>query len=172
MLPRVVCAQSIPIPAPIQSLDVRVTAEFNKQNSTLTDIPMSGTVTLQAGATYSFEFTGFYSAIQPAGGIQLAVGGTATATNIRYSCASALNDATIATNPAAIATALGTSVCSRADAGGGALILAGLYTVNAGGTFTIQFAQNTTNAGANANCAAGNGACIFTGSYLRIRQVP
>lgn len=161
-------AQSVPVPAPIQVLDVRVTSEFNQTSTTtLADIP-GLTVTLQAGATYTSEGT-LYTRSASTGGVKVAFGGTATMTSMR--CSLGIQDYNA---PYGFA---GDFVTAQTTAVGLTSVAKGLIqtfcqmTINAAGTVTIQFAQNAADAGASA-CASTAGSCVLTGSYWRIRQVP
>lgn len=139
----------------------------NRNTRVVTSIPITSNVilanlagltsTLTAGVAYSFEATLFTTA-SASGGVQASISGTATATSIEYEG--------ILTSAAAIATqtratALGGVVCSSASATAGTLYITGTILVNAGGTLTVQFAQNTTNASAST---------VLAGSWFKVWQ--
>lgn len=114
----------------------RVSTQFDKTNTTLADIT-GLSVTVLAARTYTFTAT-LYVTAAAAGGAKVAVAGTATATAIRYG-ATTYTAATV--NAQAQATALGTAVGASTTAVD-KIVMDGTITVNAGGTLTLQFAQN------------------------------
>jgi len=97
-------------------------------------------VSVDAGKKYLITARLFMN--ETAGGVQVALGGTATATSLKANIA--IWDTVNRTNT--IVTALG-SAASHGGAGGGAhyIPIDGTIEVNAAGTLTIQWAQNTTN---------------------------
>lgn len=108
-----------------------------------------------AAGTYSFEAVIFTTAAA-AGGVQLAIAGTATATAIEYEGQLTSAAALVAQTRA---TALAGVVCSNASATAGTAWITGTIVVNAGGTLTVQFAQNTSNASAST---------VLAGSWFRV----
>ena len=120
---------------------VRTTAGFTAaSNTTLTNITAL-TQNVLAGQSYHFRVWAPTTATA-AGGIQFAIAGTATATNITYE---GYIDGATKTRASALAAA----VCSSASATTGTATIEGTIQVNAAGTLTVQFAQNTTNASAS-----------------------
>jgi hypothetical protein len=97
--------------------------------------------TVLAGQTYHFRVWAPTTATA-AGGIQFAIAGTATATNITYE---GYIDGATKTR----AAALGTAVSSSAAATTGTATIEGTITVANAGTLTVQFAQNTSNVAAS-----------------------
>jgi hypothetical protein len=123
-------------------------------NATLANVT-GLSVNLAASTVYSFE-AWLLTTATSGGGVQAAIGGTATATSIEYEG--------IMTSAAALvdqnrASALATAVCSSATTTGGTIRITGTIVVNAAGTLTVQFAQNTSNAGAST---------VLAGSWFRV----
>lgn len=117
----------------------RVTADFTKTNDAALANVTGLTVNVGAGKTYHFEAWLPYTA-DAVGGHKYAIAGTATATDIRYhitSVADATNLNVITATQVALAGASG-----QAGSVGGDTRISGTITVNAGGTLTVQFAQN------------------------------
>jgi predicted RecA/RadA family phage recombinase len=122
------------------SLQVRATTALAKTtNVTLADIT-GLSVTLAAGGKYAFKGTLFTSSTAN-GGAKVGFGGTATATSLIAEGA-LWNGATIGT--VAQVTALGTLV--NATEATTKIEITGEIVVNAGGTLTIQGAQNASHA--------------------------
>jgi hypothetical protein len=139
--------------------DLRLNANQNFATATLANI--NGlSATLIAGRTYRFEANVQVTANAAAGGVQLAVGGTATIANIIYD--GYLTNAA-GTAAYAQAVALNTAVASAAVAAPLTGFIKGTVTVGAtGGTLTIQAAQNTANATATT---------VAQGSTMTVRDV-
>ncbi|RJQ26425.1 hypothetical protein C4577_03675 [Candidatus Parcubacteria bacterium] len=139
----------------------RVSTQFDSTSETLADIT-GLSVTVIAGRTYTFiarVWTSF-----GAGAVKYSVGGTCTATAIRWSSNLAwpTGDAQAYYNTA-MRTALGTEdVYAGAISNTGWLDITGTITVNAGGTLTIQLARNT---------ASGTTSALI-GSYLIVEDMP
>jgi hypothetical protein len=138
--------------------DVRTSAQFNVASSTvLADIP--GLVfPVTAGSTYGFTAT-LYTTSNVAGGVKMAMNGTATATAINY--AARTFDPTGFVGYARVA-ALGTAAGAVTAVTNAVMDITGTITVNAGGTLTVQFAQNASN-GANSS--------VLVGSTLRVWNI-
>lgn len=139
----------------------RVTGDVSNSTTTLADAT-GLSINVKAGRTYSFEFDLSITAAA-AGGIKVAISGTATATNIVY-------DGWILDGSAGgvvgntQATALNTVVATSTITGTTAhVIVRGTITVNAAGTLKLQFAQNTSNATATV---------VKLGSYLIAQDMP
>ena len=120
----------------------RVGTQFDKTtNTTLGDVT-NLSVTVGAGDTYKFKAHLFVNA-DATGGSKYAIGGTATATNIIYSIR-LLDEGTDAYTIVSRQTALGGNA-GQAGTTAGNCIIEGSIVVNAGGTLTVQFAQNASN---------------------------
>ena len=143
----------------LQQQQAYVTTIFTtSSNTTLANVTgLSATVV--SGKTYRFEAF-LFTASTSGGGVKFAVGGTATATSTIIQGASMSSGTTYAGNNSR-ATALGTAVGS-ALIGDGICRINGEIVVNAGGTLTIQFAQNTSN---------GADSSVLVGSYFVVTQL-
>lgn len=117
----------------------RVSTQYDtgSNDTTLDNIP-GLSVTLIGGKTYRFRAVLFTSAA--AGGVRAGIGGTCTATAIIYQGIN-LESGVLITR----ATALGTTVAGAITAAA-IITIEGMITVNAGGTLTVQFAQQVNNA--------------------------
>jgi len=136
----------------------RVTAQFDKTNdAALGDIP-GLSVVVQAGRTYSFEAILFTSS-NVATGVQAAIAGTATATAIIYDGLTV--NAGLATQGRAVA--LGGAVGGVTAVTAAQIRINGTITVNAGGTLTVQFAQNV---------AGGVASSVLVGSTFIVQNIP
>lgn len=123
----------------------RVTADVTQTSTTALANVAGLTVNVAAGRTYSFEADLSWTDAA-AGGIQAAIAGTATATNIIYD-GWVIDSGANGIKGNAQATALGTAVANTTTTGtAGHLTISGTITVNAAGTLTVQSAQNTSNA--------------------------
>jgi len=122
---------TIPVPT--------VTTQFDKTNdATLANIT-GLSQDLIASRVYIFEAVLWVDA-NVTGGSKFAIAGTATATNIKYDIM-LLDEGTDAYTIVSRQTALAGSA-GQAGTTAGLCIIKGLITVNAAGTFTVQFAQN------------------------------
>jgi hypothetical protein len=136
----------------------RTTSDVNKTNSTLATIT-GLSVNVEAGRAYYFRAVLF---VDPhvTGGHKYAVGGTCTATSIKYYIRS-IEDATglnvISSRQVALGGAAG-------QAGATAVLteIFGTIVVNAGGTLLLQFAQDATNASAST---------VLTDSFFEVQQL-
>lgn len=139
----------------------RVTSDFSRTSSTALTNVTGLSVNVQAGRTYSFE-AWLDCTDAAAGGVQAAIGGTATATSIAYIGYTVADNAI---KGKANATALGTAVGSTTttETTGIVIIINGTITVNAAGTLTVQFAQNTSN---------GTASIVKQGSYFIVHDMP
>jgi len=120
--------------------ETRVTTQFDKTSDvTLANIP-GLTSTLIAGRKYRFA-ADLYTTSNTAGGVQVAIGGTATATSIVYDG--------FTTNAGVItqsrATTLGAAVGAVTTVTAAHIKIEGTIVCNAAGTLTVQFAQNASN---------------------------
>jgi hypothetical protein len=119
----------------------RTTSQFDKTNTTLADIT-DLSITLASGKTYKFTANLFVTA-DATGGLKVAMSGTATITSARYDIV-AVNKGTSAIVISSEKTALDSS-SGHAGATTATVTVEGVITVNAGGTLTVQFAQNAAN---------------------------
>jgi hypothetical protein len=142
--------------------EARVTADV-AFTSTTTLANITGlTVNVAAGRTYSFQVEISWTDAA-AGGIQLAMSGTATATNIIYD-GWIVDSAANGIKGNAQATALGTAVANAATTGtAGHASIFGTITVNAAGTLTVQAAQSVSN---------GTATTIKRGSRMIVFDMP
>ncbi len=137
---------------------VRVSTQFDKTSDvTLANVP-GLSVTVLAGKSYGFTAT-LYTSSNVAGGVQAAIAGTATATAVIYegetTAGAAIGAQTRATALATAVGALTTVTAARID-------IEGTITVNAGGTLTVQFAQNASNGAASS---------VLVGSVFEVWQI-
>src|SRR5262249_7630642 len=138
--------------------DSRVTSDFSVTSSTTLTNVTGLTVTVVAGKTYSFVAT-LFTTSNVAGGVQAAIAGTATATAIIYEGETTAGAAIGAqTRASALATAVGAITAVTAAR----IDIMGTITVNAGGTLTVQFAQNASN---------GTASVVKQGSTFRVWQI-
>lgn len=140
----------------------RVTSPVSVTSSiTLADVT-GLTVNVKAGRTYSFAVDVPYTCAA-AGGIQLAMSGTATATNIVYD-GYVIDSGSNGIKGNAQATALGTAVANTTTTGtAGHAVIRGTITVNAAGTLKVQMAQNTSN---------GTATVALQGAYMIVQDMP
>lgn len=137
--------------------DARVVTAFTATSSATLANVTGLSATVVASGSYNFHALLFTTATS-GGGVQAAISGTATATSVIYegvlvSGGSIVNQTR--------ATSLGSAVGSSATATAGTITIDGEITVNAAGTLTVQFAQNTSNAAAST---------VLAGSYLKVWQ--
>ena len=135
-----------------------VSSQFDKtSDTTLANIP-GLSVNVSASGVYIFTAT-LFTTSNVAGGVKAAVGGTCTATSIVYE-----GEATAAAAIGAQtrASALGTAVAGVTAVTAARIDIIGTITVNAGGTLTIQFAQNTSN---------GTASSVLVGSYMIVQRI-
>lgn len=125
------------------------TAAFNATSNTTLAIITGTSNNVVASGVYAFTAT-IRTTAPTAGGIKVQMGGTATATN--YNATVFNYAATVLTITSS--AAYGTPDFSSATATAETLVISGTVTINAAGTFGIQFAQNTSNA-TSSTVAAG-----------------
>lgn len=119
-----------------QGQQSRVSTQFDKTNETLANIT-GLTANVAAGKTYRFRAE-LYTTSDVAGGIQVAIAGTATATAIVYDGFTI--DAGLTTQGRG--TALATAVAAVTGVTAAHVTITGTITVNAAGTLTVQSARN------------------------------
>lgn len=140
----------------LTGLAVRNSAQFDVTSSTTLATVTGLSENVEAGRTYAFR--AYIQTSAGAGGIKLAVGGTATATAISYEgeLTSASNDNVVLIDRA---TALGTTVCDSSTTTTGTCKIEGVIQVNAAGTLVIQFAQSASN---------GTASSVLANQYLQL----
>jgi hypothetical protein len=126
-------------------LSSRVSTQFDKTSSTVLANVTGLTATVTAGRTYAFEAI-LFTTSNSAGGVQFAIAGTATATAVIYE-ALVFNAAAISAQTRATALAAAVGGVTAVTVAKARIV--GTITVNAGGTLTVQFAQNASNAAAS-----------------------
>jgi len=117
----------------------RVTTQFDKTNSAALATVTGLSVNVEAGRSYYFE-AHLYVDADITGGHQYAIGGSATATNIKYqidSIDNTLNVFIITARQVALGGAAGQAGATIIET-----IIKGQIVVNAAGTLVVQFAQN------------------------------
>jgi len=135
----------------------RVSTQFDA-TSTTTLADITGlTANVAAGKIYRFEAK-LYTTSNVAGGVKVAIAGTATATAIVYE--GLTTDAGLITQSRG--TALGTAVGAVTAVTAGYITISGTITVNATGTLTVQFAQNASN---------GTASSVLVGSTFVITEM-
>lgn len=142
----------------IQTQQSRVSSQFDKTNTTLANVT-GLTASVVAGKVYKFEANLYFDA-DATGGSKFAIAGTATATAIIYhvdEICDATNAFTINSRQTALAGSAGQAGCTA-----GVTKITGTITVNAGGTLTVQFAQNASNGTSS----------VLVGSTFKTEQIP
>jgi hypothetical protein len=119
-------------------------------------------VSLQPSATYHFRASLPWTAGAGTAGLKVALGGNATVTNLR----AVIRIATIAGTGSGIVTALASAVGAN-GAGPEVAEIDGAIEVNTGGTFLVQWAQNTSD-GTNGT----NGTTVQRGASLVVTRLP
>lgn len=117
----------------------RVTTQFDKTNTTLAGVT-GLTATVKAGGKYTFHAVLFVDA-DAVGGQKYAIGGTATATSIVYNInalCNTTNGYVITSRQTALAGSSGQAGCTS-----NYVEINGTIVVNAAGTLTVQFAENS-----------------------------
>lgn len=139
----------------------RVSSQFDKTSSiTLADVT-GLSMNLMAGRTYTFRAV-LYTTSNVAGGVKVAIAGTATATAIVYE-AYVLETGVVKVPGTTRATALATTVGDVTAVTVATIVIEGTITVNAAGTLTVQFAQNASN---------GSASSVLVGSSFMARDNP
>jgi len=129
----------------ITGLAARNSAQFDKTADTTLANVTGLTRDVEAARAYAFRAV-IQTTAPMTGGLKLAVSGTATMTAISYEGHLRMTTGIIATTRA---TALDTVVCASTTTTTGTCVIEGVMVVNVGGTLTIQFAQNASDASAS-----------------------
>ena len=135
----------------------RVTSGFAKTSDTTLANVTGLSVTVEAGRSYKFEAV-LYTTSNVAGGVKAAMAGTATATAIVYEGLATNAGTTTQARGAAMAAAVAAVTAVTAAL----IVIRGTITVNAGGTLTVQFAQNASN---------GAASTVLVGSTLTVEDI-
>lgn len=129
----------------------RVASAFARTSSTTLTNITGLSVTVAAGKTYEiYAVIPTTSALS--GGVKFAIGGTCTATTINYT--GTTQDAAGGATYMSKSAALGGTVGEQSNVTNAETVIRGEIIVNAGGTLTVQFGQNTSNASAS-TCTVG-----------------
>lgn len=118
-------------------LSARLTAAAATTSTGYTSTGLS--VTLAAGKVYELRAAGQYRTAATTTGIGLRLGGTVTATGVRYTTTIWNANTTTQVRAAALATALLTTAVTAANTDY-AWEIGGLIRVNAGGTLVLEYA--------------------------------
>jgi hypothetical protein len=152
-------SQNLVLPGFIKSGGYTVVAsDFSVTSSAALTNVTGLTCTVTAAKTYGFVAT-LFTTSNIAGGVQAAIAGTATATNIIYE---GETTAAAALGAQTRASALGTSVGGLTATTAARIDICGTIVVNAGGTLTVQFAQNASN---------GTASVVKQGSFFKVWQI-
>ena len=138
-----------------QGQQSRVSTQYDNATTTLGNVT-GLTANVAAGKVYRFEAK-LYTTSDVAGGIKVAIGGTATATAIRYEGLTTDAGLTTQSRSAALGTAVGAVTAVTAAY----VTITGTITVNAAGTLTVQAAAN----------AATGTTSVLTGSTFVITEM-
>jgi len=138
-----------------QAQQARVSTQYDNTTTTLGNVT-GLTVNVAASGTYRFEAK-LFTTSDVAGGVKVAIGGTATATAIRYE--GLTTDAGLTTQGRA--TALGSAVGAVTAVTAAYVTITGTITVNAAGTLTVQAAAN----------AATGTTSVLTGSTFVLTEM-
>lgn len=137
---------------------VAVTSQFDKVNATLANIT-GLTANVGAGETWYFE-AALHLTLSAIGGEKYAIGGTCTATSIVAEVVTTQNTSATMT-PLPRITALASGVGNAAGDTVGFTMIKGTIVVNAAGTLTVQFAQNT----------ASGTSSVLVGSVFKLQKI-
>jgi hypothetical protein len=144
--------------------EARLDADFSAtSNTTLANVTGSThslTVSLQAARNYIFHVALLMTTGATAGGIKAAFGGTATVTN--FIADGACVDSTTEIAVTRVST-LAQFVANTNAGTTPKCLIDGTFEVNAAGTFTVQFAQNASNATAST---------VKRGSFMLVQDAP
>jgi hypothetical protein len=142
---------------PGTATDALVTTQFNATSSTTLADVTGLSLSVSANTRYAFRAR-LYTTSASAGGVKVAIGGTATATAVVYD--TLIYNAGSVTQGRASALASSTGVTAVTAA---YIEIAGTINVNAAGTLTVQFAQNASSATASS---------VLPGSQFSVTQIP
>jgi hypothetical protein len=141
------------------ALQGRVTTQMDVANNAAPANVPGLSANVQAGKSYRFKAT-LFTTVGATGGANVQLGGTATATAV-VADITFTDYATPAVTGARV-TALG-SPASKAGVTAYEVDIEGVITVNAAGTFTVQFGQKVSNA---------TNSSVLVGSYLELLPIP
>lgn len=135
----------------------RVTSQFDKTDTSLANVT-GLTANVAASSTYTFEIV-IYGTCDTTGGMQIAIGGTATATSIVYQ--GFFGEGGALNNISSRATAMATGVAVGSGSTSPYVVFTGTIVVNAAGTLTVQMAEEV---------ATGT-ASILVNSHFKVTQI-
>lgn len=118
-----------------------VVSQFDKTSNTTLGNVTNLTANVAAGKTYRFEAK-LYTSSGSSGGVKVAIGGTSSATTITYE--GLTTDAGLTTQSRT--TTMGNAVGAVTAVTAAYILITGTITTDAGGTLTVQFAQNASDA--------------------------
>ncbi len=126
--------------AGLQTQNSRVASNFSVTSSTTLTNVTGLTATVIAGKTYKFEARLYLT--DGTGGVNFAIGGTATATDFKAwgGTYESMGGGTVTS---VLTTSLGSDIGRTSVNDANFTMISGTITVNAGGTLTVQFAQDT-----------------------------
>lgn len=118
------------------------TGDFTKQNSTALANVTGLSATLVSAGVYRFKAS-LHSTSGASGGVKVALSGTATATSISAVATIFGATSSVTARVTALDSATGSTIIAPE------IVIDGIIVCNVGGTFTVQFAQNASNAAAS-----------------------
>lgn len=144
----------------LTGLGCRVTSGFTKTSDTTLANITNLTRNVLASEIYSFRAV-LFTTSNTSGGIKFAIGGTATVNGL--TAYAYVTDAGVLKVPGTSkVTALGSTFGDITAVSAATVIIEGQIAVNAGGTLTIQFAQNA---------SFGTGSTVNIGSYFELISI-
>lgn len=144
----------------LTGLSCRVATDFSKTSDTTLANVTGLTRNVMAGEVYGVRAV-LFTTSNVAGGVKVAIGGTATATSI-IAEADVKDGSLLATAGTTRVAALGTAMGDVTAVTVARITIEGQIVVNAAGTLTIQFAQNTSN---------GTASTVKAGSYFELISI-
>lgn len=144
----------------LTGLSCRASSGFTKTSDTTLANITGLTRNVLAGEIYSFRAV-LFTTTNTSGGVKFAIGGTATATAI--TAYAYVTDAGVLKVPGTSkVTVLGSTLGDITAVANATAIIEGQIVVNAGGTLTVQFAQNA---------SFGTGSTVNAGSYFELISI-
>lgn len=144
----------------LTGLRARAASDFSKTSDTTLASVTGLSRPVAAGEIYAFRAV-LQTTSNSAGGVKFAIGGTATATSL-FAEATVKDGSALATMGTPRVTAMTTTFGDVTAVSNALVIIEGQITVNAGGTLTIQFAQNASN---------GTASTVKAGSYMELISI-
>lgn len=144
----------------LTGLSCRVTSGFTKTSDTTLANITNLTRNVLAGEVYAFRAV-LFTTSNVAGGVKFAIGGTATANGF-IAHAHVIDTSVMKVVGTERTVTLGATVGDITAVTVANVVIEGLINVNAGGTLTVQFAQNASN---------GTGSTVLTNSYFELISI-